>query len=271
MATETILDEIMARKRVDVAQRKEQMPEELLCRHARSGLPPRDLAAALRSTDGAPRIIAEIKRASPSKGLIREAFSAVGLARELAAAGAAALSVLTEKHYFQGGLRYLRIAADNVTIPVLRKDFIFDPYQIYEARVYGADAVLLIAAALSPAAFTRLKFTADEIGMGVLAEAHNEDELGMVLDAGACIVGINSRDLRTFKTDLDLCEKLLGQIPGGVVKVAESGIHAPSDIQRLQAAGADAFLIGEDLMRARSPGRRLHKLLTASRATAAVA
>jgi indole-3-glycerol phosphate synthase len=271
MIATTILDEIITRRRLSVEAQKEMISEELLSRHAGGMPPPPDFAQALRTADGTPRIIAEIKRASPSKGLIREDFRVVDLARDLAANGAAALSVLTETHYFQGSLRKLRIAADNVHIPILRKDFIIDPYQIYEARVYGASAVLLIVAALSEGEFTELKDTADDLGLAVLAEIHNEAELAMVMAHGASVIGVNSRDLKTFKTDLDTSEKLISLIPNGTVKVAESGIGGPADIKRLQNAGANAFLIGESLMRAASPGRKLRKLISAATPSEAVA
>ncbi len=260
-----ILDEITARTASDLQALKERVSEELLCRHARNALPTADFRAALqrRHGDSAPRIIAEIKKASPSKGIIRRNFEVVQLARELAANGAAALSVLTEQHYFQGGFRKLRIAADVAPIPILCKDFIIDPYQIFEARVFGADAVLLIAAALDAERFKELRAEAGELGLAVLAEVHNEAELDMVLTAGADIVGVNSRDLKTFTTDLGLTDKLLRTIPENVVRVAESGINRPEDIVRLSEAGADAFLIGESLMREASPGRQLRQFLKA--------
>ena len=258
----TILDEIMARKRSEVAERKLQLPEERLYRQAVSMTPALDFAAALRPLpSGIPRVIAEIKKASPSKGVIRKNFPVVALARALEKNGAAALSVLTDEHYFQGSLRNLQLARSNVRIPILRKDFICDPYQIYEARAYGADAVLLIAAALSATELNRLKQVADEVGLAVLAEVHNQEELDLVVATGAAVIGVNSRNLKTFETDLATTERLLQQIPAGTVKVAESGIHSAADIQRLQAVGAEAFLIGESLMRERSPGKKLRELL----------
>ncbi len=268
----TILDEIIARRRLDVAESRVRLPEELLSRHARALPAAADFRAALMADGGGsrvPNIIAEIKKASPSKGVIRENFPVIELARELAAAGASALSVLTEPHWFQGALRNLRLVAGNVDIPVLCKDFIIDPYQIYQARVYGADAILLIAAALSKGEFLRLQHVAREAGVEVLAEVHNEAELEMVLEIGAPVIGVNSRDLKSFKVDLGVAERLLRMIPDDIVKVAESGVGKPEDVERLQAAGASAFLIGETLMRAASPGHKLRSLLRRSAAVSA--
>jgi len=258
----TILDDITARVRVDLQAKKTQVPQERLERELRDRGPCRDFGAALRARpDAPPRIIAELKRASPSRGLIRADFDVGVLCRELAAHGAAALSVLTEEHFFQGSPSYLREVAATVDVPVLRKDFIVDPYQLLEARAWGADAALLIAAALDPAEFKRLHEQARRLGLAVLAEVHNRDELHMVMEAAPEIVGINSRDLKTFKTDLDLTAAMMRELPDSVVKVAESGIHGYEDIRRLADAGADAFLIGETLMKAPSPGRKLQELL----------
>ena len=260
----TILDEIVSRVRVSLQLSKRRAPEDEVRHQAAERGPARDFAAALRrGADGRARIIAELKRASPSKGLIRREFSVVSLARELAANGAAALSVLTEARYFRGSPAFLRAAAASVDIPLLRKDFIIDPYQVYEARAWGADAVLLIASALTATEFRELHDLALEVGLTVLAEVHNADELGTVLDAGAGVVGVNSRDLKTFRTDFSATEALLGSIPRGVVKVAESGIRGPEDVVRMSEAGADAFLVGETLMRAASPGEVLAELVRA--------
>ncbi len=258
----SILNEIVASVRADLEITRRRMPESVLREHACHAPAPPEFAAALRSGPGAPpRVIAELKRASPSKGLIRRDFGVVSLARELAKNGAAALSVLTEVRYFQGGPEFLRAAAANVAIPVLRKDFIVEPYQLFEARAWGASAVLLIAAVLSPARYRQLHEQARELGLDVLTEVHTRLELRMVLDAGAEIVGINSRDLSTFAVDLARTEELLAEVPAGIIRVAESGIHGPDDLTRLQRAGADAFLIGETLMRAPRPGRELARLL----------
>ncbi|MFA4945866.1 MAG: indole-3-glycerol phosphate synthase TrpC [Lentisphaeria bacterium] len=258
----TILDQIITRTRADLATAKQRLPEGQLRQRALGRERPRDFRGALQGRPGDPaRVIAELKKASPSKGLIRADFGVVSLARELELAGAAALSVLTEPHWFQGSPAYLQAVADSVTIPVLRKDFIVDPYQIFEARAWGAAAVLLIAAALPPAEFAALAKLAGELELAVLAEVHDREELDWVLTCGVEIVGINARDLRTFKTDLAVAESLLQALPPGIVGVAESAIRDRADLRRLQAAGAGAFLIGETLMRADHPGAKLAELL----------
>ena len=259
----TILDKITEQIREDLVIVREHVAEqELLARIAERG-PCRDFAAALRKRVGAPpRVIAELKRASPSRGLIRPDFDAPALAREFAEQGAAALSVLTEVRFFQGSPLFLQMARKEVDIPLLRKDFIIDPYQLYQARAWGADAVLLIAAALSPDRLKELHEAATDLGLAVLAEVHDAAELDVVLAAGAEIVGINSRDLKTFDVDLARTEALLDALPEKVVAVAESGIHTVADIARLSEAGADAFLIGETLMRESDPGEKLEELLS---------
>ena len=206
-------------------------------------------------------VIAELKKASPSKGLIREEFLPLELAHELENAGAAALSVLTEQFYFRGSLEYLKTVAEEITIPILRKDFIFDEFQIQEAAAFGADAILLIAAALPEETFKRLLDAAYEADLEVLTEVHTMAELEFVLTADVEVIGINSRNLKTFKTDLELTKKMLSSIPDDKVKVAESGIFNHSDLVELRGQGANAFLIGEALMRAESPGQRLKELL----------
>jgi indole-3-glycerol phosphate synthase len=210
-----------------------------------------------------PRVIAELKRASPSKGLIRHDFPVASLAGDLAGHGAAALSVLTEPDYFRGSPLYLEQAAAAVHIPVLCKDFIVDPYQILEARSLGADAVLLIAAALDRIQAAELVCCAREAGLDVLAEAHDAREIEALADAGANVIGVNSRDLKTFAVDLGGTARLLAAIPDGVIRVAESGIATSEDMRFLAAAGAHAFLVGETLMRAQRPGDRLAELLRA--------
>lgn len=258
----TILDEIMARTREDLEISRLRLPEERLRGQALETEVPFDFTAALRAVPGRPpRVIAELKKASPSKGLIRPDFGVVSLARELDQAGAAALSVLTEPRYFRGSPEYLRAAVGNVGIPVLRKDFVMDPYQIYEARAWGASAVLLIAAALPPPEFAALHRLARDLGLAVLSEVHTDDELRRVVDAGAEIIGVNSRDLRTFKTSLDTTLELVAAIPKDRIAVAESAIRTADDIRRLRAAGAQAFLIGETLMRAEHPGEKLKELM----------
>ncbi len=205
-------------------------------------------------------IIAELKKASPSKGLIRESFPVTELAMELETGGAAALSVLTEPFYFQGSLENLKLAAGAVKIPILRKDFIFDEIQILEAAAFGADAILLIAAALEPERMAALYNYARSLELDVLCEVHNADELKTVLAFDAEVIGINCRDLKTFSIDRQLTLELLGSIPERKVKVAESGIQNHGELARLRHAGANAFLIGETLMRAPNPGNVLREL-----------
>jgi indole-3-glycerol phosphate synthase len=223
---------------------------------------PRGFRRALesKSKDGV-AVIAELKKASPSKGLIRAEFRPVELAQELEAAGAAALSVLTDEEFFQGSLGNLREASAAVAIPCLRKDFIVDEFQLLEARAHCADAVLLIVAALTAEELSSLAAGARRHGLDVLCEVHDGEELQRALDAGVDLIGVNTRDLRTFKVDLETAFALAAKIPAGVVRVAESGIHSASDIARLQAAGYDAFLVGESLMRAESPGDALRELM----------
>jgi len=206
-------------------------------------------------------VIAELKKASPSKGLIRAEFHPEALARELAASGAAALSVLTDENFFQGSLETLRMASAAVSIPCLRKDFIVDEFQLTEARANSADAVLLIVAALTSPELTGLAQGARTRGLDVLCEVHDGDELQRALDAGCDLIGVNTRDLRTFKVDLQTAFDLASKFPTDIVRVAESGIHAGDDVARLRAAGYDAFLVGESLMRAEFPGAALRELM----------
>ena len=256
-----VLDRIIAATRARVAESRRTADLPSLELRAESHVPRgfrRALAA--RSRDGV-AVIAELKKASPSKGLIRAEFRPAELARELEAAGAAALSVLTDEEFFQGSLGNLREASAAVAIPCLRKDFIVDEFQLLEARANSADAVLLIVAALLPAELVALAAAARTRGLDVLCEVHDGDELQRALDAGCDLIGVNTRDLRTFKVDLETAFALAGKFPTGVVRVAESGIHSASDIARLQAAGYHAFLVGESLMRASAPGDALRELL----------
>jgi indole-3-glycerol phosphate synthase len=207
-------------------------------------------------------VIAELKKASPSKGLIRADFPVTELAQELEEAGAAALSVLTNERFFQGSLQNLEIASQATRLPCLRKDFIIDEFQLLEARAHRADAVLLIVAALTQTELVNLHRRAVELQLDVLCEVHGGVELQRALDAGCETIGVNNRDLRTFRVDLNTSLQLAELIPSGVVKVAESGIETGDDIARLREAGFDAFLIGESLMRAPRPGEALQALLT---------
>lgn len=222
---------------------------------------PRGFRRALQRADqGGPAIIAELKKASPSRGLIREDFSVVRLAPEMAEAGAAALSVLTEERHFQGGLENLRLASQQVKIPCLRKDFIVHEIQLLEARAYGGDAALLIVAALNDEELRSLHAAAKQLELDVVCEVHDEEELQRALAAGFDIIGVNNRDLRTFQVSLETSIRLNPKIPLSALRVAESGINSGADIARLQAIGYQAFLIGESLMRQPSPGDALRKL-----------
>jgi indole-3-glycerol phosphate synthase len=206
-------------------------------------------------------VIAELKKASPSKGVIRADFRVVELALGMEQAGAAALSVLTEEKYFRGSLENLRLASANVSIPCLRKDFIVDELQLLEARAYGADAALLIVAALDDSELKQLRSSAQALQLDVLCEVHDEHELRRSVDAGFDIIGVNNRDLRTFQVTLEISLRLNANIPVDALRVAESGIRSGADISRLRSAGYQAFLIGESLMREADPGAALSKLL----------
>jgi indole-3-glycerol phosphate synthase len=230
---------------------------------------PRGFRKALESAShSGPAIIAELKKASPSRGLIRSSFDPAELAQDLEQAGAAALSVLTDEEYFSGSIANLRVASEATHLACLRKDFIIDEFQILEARANFADAVLLITAALSQAELLPLAKRAAEFQLDVLCEVHDEEELGRALEAGFDLIGINSRDLETFKVELETAFRIADMLPHGVIAVAESGIESGADIARLRSAGYDAFLIGETLMRAESPGEALKALLAASKAAA---
>lgn len=223
---------------------------------------PRGFRAALaRAAERAPAIIAELKKASPSKGVIRRDFSAGALARELESAGASALSVLTDVDFFQGSLANLESASQSVRLPCLRKDFIVHPSQMLESRAHRADAVLLIVAALSDAELRELKTAAASEQLDVLCEVHDEAELGRALDLGFDTIGVNNRDLKTFEVKLETALRLASMIPDGIVRVAESGISSAADIHRLHNAGYHAFLIGESLMKAERPGEKLKEFL----------
>ena len=255
-----ILDEILQRKRIEIEVLRAERAAADLAREAEShSAPPRGFTAALRSGP-APRIIAEIKRRSPSRGEIRANFDPVACACAYAEGGAAALSVLTDETFFGGHIGFLGKVRAAVALPLLRKDFLLDAIQVDEARVAGADAVILIAAALDQDPLVALQARARALGLDVLVEVHDEAELERALDAGADLVGINHRDLRTFETELGVTERLAPRIPAGVVVVAESGIFTPEDVARLESAGAHAFLVGESLMRKEDVARALREL-----------
>jgi indole-3-glycerol phosphate synthase len=260
----THLEEILASTRRDLALRRQSADFAALEKRAAAHTP-RGLAAALRRHSAAqPAIIAELKKASPSRGLIRADFPVASLAAGFASAGAAALSVLTEEHFFQGSLTNLQQASQAVTIPCLRKDFIVDEFQILEARAASADAVLLIAAALDHAALQQLTRAAHARQLDVLCEVHDAEELARVLDLGCDAIGVNNRNLCTFEVRLETSLELAPGLPSNAVRVAESGIHTAADIARLRAAGFDAFLVGESLMRHADPAQALTNLLSAS-------
>jgi indole-3-glycerol phosphate synthase len=257
---ETILDKIVVSKRQEVAAARLRMPLQEMEDQAASAPPVRDFRAALAGP-GPIQLIAEVKKASPSAGIIRADFDPIAIARTYQGHGAACLSVLTDVPYFQGHLSYLARIRASVAIPLLRKDFIIDEYQVVEARLAGADAILLIAEILDDATLARLLARAHDLGMAALVEFHEEANLPRVLAAGADLVGINNRDLRRFVTDLDLTLRLRPQIPDHVLLVSESGIRTHADVERLEAAGVSAILVGESLMRADDIGLAVEQLL----------
>lgn len=264
----TVLDDILTRKRRDLAARTEAMPLAMVQAQAEATPPPRGFAAALRrgrrrALDGrtSPALIAEIKRASPSKGLIRSDFDPPILARQYRHGGASALSVLTDEPYFQGRPEYLTQAREASGLPVLRKDFMLEPYQVYEARALGADAVLLIVAALGRGGLRPLVELTAALGMDALVEVHDRAELEVALEAGAQLIGVNNRDLRTFHTDLQVTEELAARVPAGCLVVSESGISSRQDLLRVAAAGAGAALVGESLMRQEDVAEATSRLL----------
>ncbi|MGH9585988.1 MAG: indole-3-glycerol phosphate synthase TrpC [Acidobacteriaceae bacterium] len=251
----------MATTRSTVAESRRRVPLSELERRA-TLRKPRGFVRALRETAATgPVAIAELKKASPSKGLIRPDFDVAVLADSLKKGGAAALSVLTDAPYFQGSLLNLEIASERTGLPCLRKDFIVDEYQIVEARAHGADAILLIVAALTDAELARFAAFARELELDTLCEVHTAEELARVRDLGCDAYGVNNRNLSTFEVSLETSLRLASDLPAGAVKVAESGIHTADDIEQLRAVGFDAFLIGESLMRQADPGASLRALL----------
>ena len=251
-----VLQRILENKRAEVAAARQAVPHEEMAERARATPAPRDFLAALRAkiSAGLPAVIAEIKKASPSRGLLRERFDPPEIARSYEAAGAACLSVLTDRQYFQGAPEHLVAARAACSLPVLRKDFIVDPYQVLEARAMGADCILLIAAALRLEEMRELERLAAERGMAVLVEVHDAAELNSALKLDTPLIGINNRNLRTFETHLETTLGLLPGMPTGRVVVSESGILDRGDVARLRTAGVGAFLVGEAFMRAGDPG-----------------
>ncbi len=261
--TPDILKKIVDSKRERLAAVKMHVPLAELQARIPDIPPVREFLSSLQRADaaGRPAIIAEVKKGSPSKGVIREDFDPVAIARIYEENGAACLSVLTDENFFLGHLHYLSAIRESVQIPLLRKDFIFDPYQIVEARAAGADAILLIAAMLDPDRLRDFLFLARDLKLDVLLEVHDERELEMALSTDCGLIGINNRSLHTFVTDLATTERLAGRIPAERLVVAESGINCRADIERLQGAGAKAFLVGESLMREEDIGKKLQELL----------
>ncbi|MBP0048432.1 indole-3-glycerol phosphate synthase TrpC [Marinobacterium sp. AK62] len=269
--TPTILKKIIARKREEVAERSARVSlEDLKARIEQqqgTATDPRGFVASLERalSEGRAAVIAEIKKASPSKGVIRDPFVPAEIAPSYEAGGASCLSVLTDVDFFQGSDEYLQQARAACTLPVIRKDFIVDPYQVYEARALGADCILLIVAALDDQQLADLTALTHALGMDVLIEVHNEAELQRILPLNTRLIGINNRDLHTFEVSLDNTFKLLDQIPQDRIVVTESGILSPDDVAAMQAREVNAFLIGEAFMRAEDPGQTLADFFAAAR------
>lgn len=253
-----ILAEIVEHKRAEIASRRGVRPLADVQRAAEASPPTRGFIKAIRDHD--PAVIAEIKRASPSEGVIRDEFDPADIATSYERAGAACLSVLTDERYFMGCDRHLDDARNVTRLPALRKDFVVDPYQVYESRAMGADCLLLIAAALDGGQLGDLAHLGKEVGLDVLVEVHDGPELEAALALGAKLVGINNRDLSTFTTSLDTTIDLLPAVPDDVTVVTESGIHTPDDVRRLRDAGVHAFLVGTAFMREPDPGKALQHL-----------
>jgi indole-3-glycerol phosphate synthase len=257
----SVLDDILDGVRADLAARQELEPLDRLKEAAARAPSPRDVMAAFRGSEVA--VIAEVKRASPSKGALAAIADPAALAADYEAGGARVISVLTEKRRFGGSIEDLAAVRDAVDVPVLRKDFIVSSYQLWEARAHGADLVLLIVAALEQNALVSLVERAVSIGLVPRVEAHTQEELDRALDAGAAIIGINARNLRTLEVDRAVFGRLAPQVPGGVIKVAESGVRGPHDLLAYAAAGADAVLVGESLVTGKDPRSAVADLVTA--------
>jgi indole-3-glycerol phosphate synthase len=257
----SILKRIIDTKLEEVASRSRACDQAAIAARAADQAPARGFSDRVRTLAGkGSAVIAEIKKASPSAGVIRKHFRPAEIAASYEQAGAAGLSVLTDREYFQGNEDYLVQAREACALPVLRKDFVVHPWQVYESRAIGADCILLIAAALEPLQMQELDGLARDIGLDVLVEVHDEAELESALSTQASLLGVNNRDLHTFTTDLSTSERLRPLVPENRTLVTESGIHKPDDVQRMKAAGIDAFLVGEAFMRARDPGAALRAL-----------
>lgn len=260
--TPDILKKIIQRKADEIAEREQKLSLDDVRQRLEAAPVVRGFVDAIRSklASGKAAVIAEVKKASPSKGVIRADFRPADIARSYEQGGAACLSVLTDIDFFQGSDEYLQQARAACSLPVLRKDFIIDPYQVYEARAIGADCILLIAACLSDAQMRELSTLAVELGMDVLVEVHDGDELMRMLPLNLPLVGINNRNLRTFETRLETTLELLEQIPEGHIVVTESGIHTSQDVALMREHGVNSFLVGEAFMRAEKPGEKLAEL-----------
>jgi indole-3-glycerol phosphate synthase len=262
--TPDILKRIVQRKHEEIAERRQRCSIDELKQRLPAAPPLRGFVAAMQAKLDAklPAVIAEVKKASPSKGVMREHFVPAEIAKSYEQGGAACLSVLTDIDFFQGSDEYLKQARGACSLPVIRKDFIIDPYQVVEARVIGADCILLIAACLSDAQMRELSELATELGMDVLVEVHDAEELQRTLPLGLPLVGINNRNLRTFETSLETTLELLAQIPAGRIVVTESGIHTPEDVALMRKNNVNSFLVGEAFMRAEEPGEKLAELFS---------
>lgn len=258
-----ILDEIIENKSTEIKESKNSLPLELITEQLKGALPARDFFDAI-NPKGELKIISEVKHASPSKGVFREDFDPVEIAKSYSAGGASAISVLTDEKYFKGSLTYLKNIRAEVDTPLLRKDFIIDPYQVYEARLFGADALLLIVAALDQRDLKDLLELTHSLQMNAIVEVHDAEELDRALEADARIIGINNRDLRTFNVDLNVSINLSKKVPGDKIVIAESGIGSIKDIDGLRAEGVHVFLIGETFMKAADPGHKLKELIESS-------
>ncbi len=259
-----ILRKILARKREEIAERAARLPLAELCRRAQAAPPTRGFVNAIRAriAAGKPAVIAEIKKASPSKGLLRADFNPAEIAKSYERHGATCLSVLTDRDFFQGADEHLQQARAACALPVLRKDFTIDPYQVYQARALGADCILLIVAALGDTRMRELAKLAYDIGLDVLVEVHDAAELERALALDVQLIGINNRDLRTFEVRLETTLGLLARIPKDRIVVTESGIHAPADVARMRQNGVNVFLVGEAFMKADEPGEKLAELFS---------
>ena len=260
--TPDILKKIILRKREEISERTAKLPLEQLITSLEGVSPTRGFADAIakKISSGKPGVIAEIKKASPSKGVIREDFHPAEIARSYQQGGAACLSILTDIDFFQGGDEYLKQARAACQLPVIRKDFIIDPYQVYEARAIGADCILLIAACLDDARMCELNDLAHHLKMDVLIEVHDEEELSRALQVDNRLIGINNRNLRTFDMDLGTTLEMLDRIPDDRILVTESGIHTTEDVALMRRNNVNAFLVGEAFMRAEEPGEKLAEL-----------